>query len=84
VNSSRSRRYEELGDYVDDWAEIKKKKRITNEIVAMITIRERKGKGKFEGKLPLNCFSRSKIDHFASKCPTRIPKYKPRFDKRDT
>jgi hypothetical protein len=84
VNSSRSKRYEELGDYTDKWAEIKEKERITDEIMAMITRKERKGKGKFEGKLPLNFFSCNRIGHFASRRPTRIPKYKHRYKKRDT
>lgn len=55
-----------------------------DELVALIARRERKGKCKFEIKLPLKFFSCNKIDHFASRCSTRIPKYKPRFDKRDT
>jgi hypothetical protein len=81
VSSNRSRRYEELGEYANEWAEIEEKEKIIDELVAMITRREIKGKGKFEGKLPLKCFYCNKIGHFASRCPTRIPKYKPRFKK---
>src|SRR5271154_4204197 len=55
------------------------------EIIAMIAKREKKGKGKYEGQLPFKCFSCNKIGHFASKCPTRVKKfrsdYKPKYRK---
>lgn len=47
--------------------------------MALITRREKRGEGKFEGKLPLKCFSCNKIGHFVSRCPTRVLKYKPKF-----
>lgn len=54
-------------------------------IIAMIAKREKKGKGKYEGKLPFKCFSCNKIGHFSSKCPTRVNKfrsdYKPKYRK---
>jgi hypothetical protein len=50
----------------------------------MIARRERKRKGKFEGKLTLKKNSCNKIGYFASRCPIRILKYKSRYDKRDT
>lgn len=55
--------------------------------IAMIAKREKKGKGKgkYEGQLPFKCFSCNKIGHFASKCPTRVKKfkndYKPKYAK---
>src|SRR5271156_4279602 len=51
----------------------------------MISKKERKGKGKYEGKLPFKYFTCNKVGHFASKCPTRVKKfrsdYKPKYTK---
>src|SRR5271156_34294 len=55
------------------------------EIISMISKKERKGKGKYEGQLPFKCFSCNKVGHFVSKCPTRVKKfrsdYKPKYRK---
>lgn len=44
----------------------------------MIARRLPKGVGKYEGKLPLKCFSFNKIGHCASRCLERFSKEKPR------
>jgi hypothetical protein len=39
-----------------------------------------KGKGRYEGKSPFKCFYYDKIGHYASRCPKRVSKYKPKYE----
>jgi hypothetical protein len=41
-----------------------------------------KGKGKYEGKASFKYFSYGKIGHYASRCPKRVSRYKPKYDKK--
>ena len=52
---------------------------------ALIVKKEGRGQGKYKGKLPIKCFSCSKIGNFASRCPERVHRskpYKTRFQKK--
>lgn len=47
----------------------------TDEIVAKLSRRLKKGIGKYQGKLPFKCFNCVKIGHFATKCPYKKKDY---------
>ena len=84
VSFSRMSKAKELDEYENEWAEIQEKERqLDEQIMALITRREQRGKGKYGGKLPLKFFLCNEIGHFASRCPNRAPKYKPKFKKPD-
>lgn len=69
--STRVSRYEK------EMRELGEEERELEEIEALIAKRLPKGVGKYEGKLPLKCFSCNKMGHFSSRCPKRVPKSKP-------
>lgn len=73
-SSTRVSRYER------EMREMKEQKRELEELKALLARIQPKGAGKYEGKLPLKCFSCNKIAHFASRYPER-PKKVSKYDK---
>lgn len=65
--------------YEREKREMEEQGRELDELEALISQRLPKGAGKYDGKLPLKCFSYDKIGHFASRCPERMS----RHDKHD-
>lgn len=65
--------------------EIEEQERELDDLEALIAQRLPKGASKYDGKLPLKCFTCNKIGHFASRCLERMAKYDlhDKFDKYD-
>lgn len=73
--------------YEKEMREIEEEEREIKELEALIFIRLPKGVDKYEGKLPLKCFSCNKIGYFSSRCPKRVSKkilnpYKSKYQKK--
>ncbi|GLJ49493.1 hypothetical protein SUGI_1048630 [Cryptomeria japonica] len=74
-----------ISKYERERREIAEQERELDDLEALIAWRLPKGVSKYDGKLPLKCFTCNKIGHFASRCPERMAKYDrhDKFDKYD-